>query len=476
MNSSNRKRYDLVILGAGSGGLTAAKLAAGYGLRVALLEKDEVGGDCLHTGCVPSKTLIHIARRVHDMAQPSKYIPPSKTGANFQAVMAELRLAQEKIKIGGENDEALHAEGIDVIHGHFRFNGDHELKSETAEVYFRKCIIASGSQPIIPPINGINDIYALTSDNIWQLEELPKQLAVIGGGPIGLELGQAFAMLGSQVTVFERGGRLVPRFDERVSQALKKGLEQSGVRIVFESEVKTVRPTGNQVTVDYTAGKDDRNLMADNVLVAIGRRPRTADLGLKEAGIAVNDKGGIIVDKYLRTNQKHIYAVGDCLAGPLFTHWSAEQATAATLHCLFGIKKIVDSNRLPTATFTTPEIGQLGATEQQLKGMNTTYNKISLNFGRIDKAVAESSDGFMEVLLDRRHSILGTVVVGPNAAELIGYFAAAMQMNMPFTSFSQTLQAYPTYTIAIKQLAGELKLQDFKRSLFSKLLLRLHGF
>lgn len=473
------EKFDLVVIGAGSGGLTAARTAAQFGIRVAILEKAKIGGDCLHTGCVPSKTLITIARRFHAQKDAAAYLQglTLKSGSasvSFGKIMEAVKASQKVIEGSSDNAEALARDGIVTINGSFAFKDRQTVVSDRGQtVCFKKCIIASGSRPTAPKIPGLASAGYLTSDTVWDLAAVPESLAIIGGGPIGLELGQAFAMLGSQVTIFERGERLVTRFDEPISQALQQGLESSGVRIIFNSSVESVEQQADIRTINYSQNDQHASVTATQLLVAIGRTPNTEQLNLEAAGVTRNDRGGIIVDKKLRTDTKHIYAVGDCLAGPLFTHWAAEQGTNAVLHALFGINRSLDAGSIPSATFTTPEIGQVGASEQQLKAEDIDYHKLQIPYGEIDKAIAEKEHGSITVLVDKKRNVLGAAIIGKNAAELTGYFSLLIAKQLPLDALGGPLQAYPTYTIALKQLAGAEQLAAFQRSWLSKLLLKI---
>jgi pyruvate/2-oxoglutarate dehydrogenase complex dihydrolipoamide dehydrogenase (E3) component len=471
--------YDLAIIGAGSGGLTAARTATRFGASVALLEHDKIGGDCLHTGCVPSKSLINIARKIDSLRKTARFMPglnTVKSELKFSNIVESIKLSQKIIEDRSDNTTTLSRQGIAVIKGTFAFKDTHTLISgEGQAVKFKRCVIASGSRPRIPEISGTEGIPYLTSDSVWGLEKLPKTMAFIGGGPIGLELGQAFAMLGCKVTVFERSDRLVGRFDKSVSDALQKGLEDAGVQLIFNSSIESVAASNQSVVVRYKQSSVQSNLAAEKLFIATGRTPNTAYLGLGTVGIKLNDHGGIIVDKKLRTSAKNIYAVGDCLGGPLFTHWAAEQGASAVLHALFGIAHAVDSSALPSATFTTPEIGQVGPAEQELISKKINYRTLELPYANIDKAVAEEEDGFINIFVDSRRRVLGANIVGHNAAELIGYFSYLVGRKLKLDELAGSIQPYPTYIMALKELAADHKLTAFNHSLASRILRKIRG-
>jgi len=471
----NTRSYPLVVIGAGSGGLTAARTAAQFGVRVALIEKDKIGGDCLHTGCVPSKSLISVARKIHETKKLSEFMPVQLGPLDFASVHEYVHSRINHIETDTDNAEALEKEGVDVFKGEFHFNSVHSVKSDNTQIEFKKCIIATGSQPIVPAIEGLNDISYVTSDTIWELKQLPSSMAIIGGGPIGLELGQAFAMLGTQVSVFERGESLVPRLGSRVFTALDASLQMDGVSIIYESNVTGFQTTAAGTVVQYAVGEQKGELPVSDVLVAIGRTPDTKKLDLEAAGVAANERGGIIVDSSMRTKAKHIFAIGDCVGGPQFTHWAAEQGARAAIRALFGAGKGPDPSVLPSATFTTPEISQVGATEQQLIDKRVAYTKLELSYDQIDKAIAEQELGAVEVYIDKSHSVLGATVIGANAAELIGYFVILMNRKLPLDYLSGGVHAYPTYTINLKKLAADTQIAKASSSKVLQFYLKIRG-
>lgn len=474
MNTQNN--YTLVVVGAGSGGLTAARVAAQFGVRVALLERHKIGGDCLHTGCVPSKSIISVARKFNDTKKLTDFADVSIKNLNFKKIHAFVHSSISTIETQTDNDAALKAQGIDVLHGTFKFKDKNSLIDDAGvTINFKKCIIATGSQPVIPKIEGLDDIPYLTSDSLWDLTDLPTSLAVVGAGPIGLELGQAFAMLGSKVTVFEQGDRLVPRLGQAASDALTMGLNDSNVEVIYKSAVKGFMKTPSGVELSYGIDDKNKSLQASHVLIAVGRAPRTKDIGLETIGVKLTDREGVIVDDKLRTPTKNVYAVGDVIGGPLFTHWAGEQGAFAAAHALFGVGKAPDINILPSATFTTPEIAQVGLSEESLVKQNIAFRKLNLPFSAIDRAVAEHESGTIDVFLNDKHLVLGATIIGHNAAELIGYFVLLMQYKTPFHKLGGGIQAYPTYTINLKELAGFDRIKQLKSKPLIKLLLKLRG-
>ncbi len=472
MNTS----YQLVVIGAGSGGLTAARTAAKFGVKVAILEAHKIGGDCLHTGCVPSKSLISIARKIHGLKETARFTALTTGEADYSEIHKAIQERMQIIEDDTDNESSLESAGITVFRGRYSFTDNHTLTSENGDsISFKKCIIATGSKPVVPPIQGLDKVPYLTSDTIWDLTERPDSLAVIGGGPIGLELAQAYAMLGSNVTVFERGDRLMSRFDPHVGSALSEGLKDSGVNVVYNSGVNGVQNKDNEISVLYSANGAKHELRASHILVATGRKPSNSSLNLDAAGIEVAENGGITVDSKLRTSQKHIYAVGDCVGGPLFTHWAGEQGAAATIHALTGFGKGPSTRVLPNATFTTPEVAQVGKTAQELTADGTTFTTHTLPYEGIDKAVAEGSSGSVTVYLDKKDRILGAIIIGPEASEIVGYYAYLMHRDKKYTELATGVQAYPTYTIDLKEHAADILLHSLAQNPFIALLQKIKG-
>ena len=470
------QQYDIAVIGAGSAGLTAARVAAGFKVRVALLERQKIGGDCLHTGCVPSKTLIAIARKFY---QAHSIEPYARSGTDplkpdITAIRRAIKQSQNSIAEGSDSRSSLEAQGIDVLMGDYSFSDAHTLRSSSGRtVRFRKCIIAAGSKPTVPDIPGLAAAQYVTSDTVWDMKELPESLAVIGAGPIGLELGQALTMLGSTVTILERGDRLISRFDPPISQALQNGLEKNGVRILCNSSVTAIDTIHGQPVVAYRQAEQHGRLPASQLLVAVGRSPATENLGLSGIGIATDDRGGIAVDRKLRTRHKHIYAAGDCLGPPFFTHWASAQAASAAAHALFGVGQSQRPDIVPSATFTWPEVGQVGASEQDLQRTGKKYRKHMLPYDRIDKGIADSEEGFITILTDPQRRVLGAAIVGHDAAELIGYCSLLIARGDRLDALSQAIQAYPTYTFGLRELAATARLADYQTSGWVKALLRL---
>ncbi|MEU3048070.1 NAD(P)/FAD-dependent oxidoreductase [Streptomyces sp. NPDC006984] len=436
--------YDLAVIGGGSAGLTAARLAADLGARVALIERDRPGGDCLWTGCVPSKTLLHAAAQVHAARRTDRYgLTPATGPADWTAAAARVREAISRIE-PHDSPEALTGLGIEVIRAEARFTGPRTLDADGRMLAFRHALIATGSSPHLPAVPGLDDVGALTSDTVWDLPELPHRLLVIGGGAIGCELGQAFARLGSNVTIVEAAPRLLPAMEPQAADLLRRRLGAEGVTAHTSAVLRSVRPASADLT---TADHTEHTIALDQVLVATGRRPRTAALGLEAAGIRTTDHGFIATDSRLRTGNPRVFAAGDVTGRLPFTHVAGVQAADAVLNALLGLRRRLDYEAMPYAVFTDPEIAQVGLTAAQARDRYGDAARTRfLPHEEMDRAVTEdATDGFTQLVLDPKGRIAGATVVGPRAGEAIVELAHAVRLNWTPGRLAATVHPYPTH-------------------------------
>lgn len=470
------KKYDIAVIGAGFAGLTAARLAAKFGVSVVLFEKHRIGGDCLYTGCVPSKSLITAARDVHKAQNLKHYGVKTSIKLDFQAIRNTIHSSIHHINEHQDSRNPLEEMGIDVVEEAVTFSDKTTLKTTSGEEYqFKKCIIATGSSPNKLSIKNLKQDHIVTSDSIWSLDRLPKHLVIVGGGPIGLELGQAFAMLGSKVTVLERSDKLLGRFDQDVSDAITNGLKKTGLNVLLNAEIEEVLEE-TELKLRIKSANKSEMYVADKVLAAIGRTPVTKGLKLENAEVAYDEHKGIEVDDKFRTANKNVYAAGDCTGGPYFTHLSGEQGASALIHALFGTKRKVNWQALPWAFFTTPEVAHVGASESELQSSNIDYGIEILDYNEIDKAIAEHNEGKVTILLDKKRRILGATIIGKNSSELIGYYAYIMGTGKKLDSLGKPIQAYPTYAMALRQHANNVQLKAFTNTFIPKILLKIRGY
>ncbi len=450
---------NLVVIGAGSAGLVSAYIAATVRAKVTLVEAHEMGGDCLNTGCVPSKAVIHAAKLVAQ-ARGSKAVGVNvgEVGVDFHAVMERV---QQAIATVAPHDsvERYQALGVDVQRGHARIVSPWVVEVDGKPISTRAIVIASGAEPRVPDLPGLAESGYLTSDTLWHLREQPARLVVLGGGPIGCELAQAFARLGSQVVQIQNHKRLLVREDDDVSAFVRERLSADGVDVrTAHKAVAVERDEDSQVLVCEHAGERVR-VPFDTLLVAVGRKPRTAGFGLEELGIPAERT--VETDAYLATLYPNIYACGD-VAGPYqFTHTAAHQAWYAAVNSLFGqFKRFrVDYSVIPAVTFVDPEVARVGLNEREAKEKDVAYEVTRYELDDLDRAITENyASGFIKVLtVPGKDRILGATIVGAHAGEMLAEFVLAMRYGLGLNKILGTIHAYPTWAEANKYAAGNWK-------------------
>lgn len=460
------KKRDLLIIGGGAAGLVVASVAAQLGLDVTLVEKQEkLGGDCLHHGCVPSKTLIHAARVAWMMRRAGEFgLPECDLDVDLQKVNAYVHGIIEHIQ-HHDDPERFRSYGCEVIFGAARFIDSHTIEVNDRQIIARRIVIATGSQPFIPPVDGLSDAGYLTNLDIFSLSELPRHLLVLGGGPIGLEMAQAFARLGSKVTVIEREPHLLSQEDPEIADMLCNVLQDEGVDVLTSGHAEKVSNADGRITVELTGG---RQVEGDQLLVASGRQPNLDGLNLEAAGITFNERG-VHVDRRMRTSQKHIYALGD-VAGPYpFTHMAEYQAGIVISNAVFRFPKKVDYRVVPWVTYTDPELARVGLTEQQARDQGLEVDMLRYPFKDVDRAITESSTAGMYKLVVRKGKVLGATILGPHAGELIHEIALAMQVGARIADITATIHAYPTLAQVHRRVVNTL----YGKKLFSPATRRL---
>ncbi len=458
--------YNLIVIGAGSAGLVSAYIGAAVKAKVALIERHKMGGDCLNTGCVPSKALIKSSRFIAQARRASRLGMRSvQVDFRFADLMARVQRVIAQVE-PHDSVERYSGLGVDCVTGNARLTTPWSVEVDgpdgKRELTARSIIIAAGARPFVPPIAGIDDVGYLTSDTIWSLHTLPERLLVLGGGPIGCELAQAFARLGAKVTQVEMAPRLMQREDPEVAKLVMDRFADEGVDVLVGTKAKAFRVVGgSKQLVAESADGSELILDFDAVLVAVGRAANTDGYGLKELGIAVTDRRTVGVDKCMRTNFPNIYACGD-VAGPYqFTHTAAHTAWYATVNALFGrFKRFkVDFSIIPWATFTDPEVARVGLNELEAKEKGIDYEVTTYGIDDLDRAIAdESAEGLVKVLtVPGKDKILGATVVGEHAGDLIIEFILAMRHGLGLNKILGTIHIYPTWVEANKYAAGAWK-------------------
>lgn len=464
-NKPTRFDNNLVVIGAGAGGLVSAYIAAAVKAKVTLIEKHKMGGDCLNTGCVPSKALIRSAKFLSHVKRAGEFgIAKADADFDFATVMERV---QQIIKTVEPHDSvARYTElGVEVIQGTAKIVSPWEVEVSSADgvrtISTRSIVIAAGARPFVPPIPGVDKVDYLTSDTVWNLRELPKRLLVLGGGPIGCELTQTFARLGSQVTQVEMAPRIMLREDPEVSELVMARFAQEGVDVRVNHTAKefAVENDENILLADFQ-GQTVR-IAFDQVLVAIGRAANLQGYGIEELNIALSPRKTIDTNAFQQTNYPNIYAVGD-VAGPYqFTHTAAHQAWYAAVNALFGSFKMfrTDYSVIPWSTFTDPEVARVGLNEQDAQAQGIAYEVAHYGIDDLDRAIADSeAHGFVKVLTQPgKDKILGVTIVGEHAGDLIAEFVLAMKHGIGLNKILGTIHIYPTLAEANKYAAGVWK-------------------
>ena len=456
---AQEERFNLVVIGAGAAGLVSSLIAATVKARVALVERHLMGGDCLNYGCVPSKALIRSARLVHEMKHHRDYgIAKVSYEIDFREVMA--RVHQKISKIAPHDSVERYTQmGVECIGGDAHIVDPHTVRVGDRVLRTRNIILALGAEPQIPPLPGLAEIPYLTSENLWNLEELPRRLIILGGGPIGCELAQAFRRLGSDVTQIEMAERLLPRDDADASQLIANRFAAEGIRVLSRTKALEVKSReGTSTLVCEGPGGQRLELGFDKILVAVGRKPRTAQLEGSGLAFELNPNGTLKVDRYLRTSHRNIYACGDVIGPYQFTHTASHQAWFCAVNALFSpFKKFpVDYRVIPRCTFTDPEVAQVGHSELSAKEAGIDYEVATYGIDDLDRAITDNEDhGFVKVLTAKgKDRIIGCTIVGHLAGELLSEYVLAMKNNIGLNRILGTIHAYPTFAEANKYAAG----------------------
>ncbi len=455
---------NLVVIGAGSGGLVASLIAAAVKAKVILIERDKMGGDCLNTGCVPSKALLRSAKVANYMSRAEEFgIESVEVKPVFKNVMQRV---QDVIKTIEPHDsvERFTGLGVECVQGEAEIIDPHTVKVGERTISTKSIIISTGARPFVPPIEGLDTIHYLTSDDVWQLDELPKRLVVLGGGPIGCELSQAFSKLGSDVTMVEMMDQLMGREDQDVAQHITAKFEKEGINVLTQHKaVKFVEQDGQKV-LHCESPEGAVQVPFDQVLIAVGRKPNTDQMPLQELGIKLRRNGTIETDEYLRTAVPNIFACGDVTGPYQFTHTASHQAWYATVNALFGFarKFKVDYRVIPWATFTMPEVARVGISEREAKEQKLDYQVTKYGIDDLDRAIADGeAHGFVKVITPTgKDTILGVTIVGHHAGDLISEYVLAMKYKLGLNKILGTIHLYPSLAEANKFVAGVWKREN----------------
>ncbi len=446
---NNDELIDLVIIGGGTAGLVAAHGAAGMGASVVMVEPNHPGGDCLWTGCVPSKRLLSAAHAAHVMRTAQVHgITSVEPQVDFAAVMAGVKDAQEHIA-HHDSVERLEKAGVRVIAEYGAFTADGEITAGDDVLHYRKAMIATGASPVVPGIPGLREANPRTSDTIWELDELPKRLVVIGAGAIGCELGQAFGRLGSDVTLVEAAPRILPMLGEQVAHVVGEQMRSEGMTVLEGSKVTGVE--GDTASGTATVIIDDgTRIECDEILVAVGRRANTANVGLDLVDVELDERGHVVVDDLLQSSNPHIYAGGDVIGKMPFTHTAGLHGGLVVSNALFRLRRKADHDKIPFAIFCDPEVASVG----QIEGDD--IERHHFDYDQLDRAVTSGTPiGFADLFTNSKGRLVGATVVGTTAGETINEMTARIHDGAKLRDIGQMVRPYPTFAEGAAKAANE---------------------
>ena len=474
INPDPAPRYNLVVIGAGTAGLVTAAGAAGLGARVALIERELLGGDCLNVGCVPSKALIRAARaaaQVRDAAQFGIHIPPG-VQVDFPAVMRRMRRLRAGIS---PHDSAarFRSLGVDVYLGQAVFTGADTVEVAGTTLRFRRAVIATGARAHRPPIPGLAEAGFLTNETVFALTELPQRLAVIGAGPIGCELAQAFARFGSRVHVLGNHPQVLPREDPDAAERIEKALRRDGVEFTLSCRIERVEKRGQEKVVYLTGGPGQQQVVVEEILIGAGRVPNVDDINLDAVGVRHDQRDGVAVNDRLQTTNRNIYAAGDVCSRFKFTHAADAMARIVLQNALFKGRARASALTIPWCTYTDPEIAHVGLYENEARERGIAFRTFTQELHDVDRAVLDGEDeGFVKVLVrPRGDRILGATIVAAHAGELISELTLAMVGRLGLGTIARTIHPYPTQAEAIKKMGdayNRTRLTPIVKWLFGK--------
>lgn len=466
--------YNLVVIGAGAGGLVSAAGAAGIGARTALVESHLLGGDCLNVGCVPSKALLKSAKAAAAVRKAAQYgvRVTGDISVDFGYVMERMRRLRAQISPVDSAHRFSKELGVDVFIGRARFTGRNSVEVNGTPLNFKKAVVATGGTAAVPDIPGLKDVPFLTNDTVFNLTELPKRLGVIGAGPIGMELSQAFQQFGSEVTVFTIDEKILPREDPDAAGIIHEALERDGVRFVFNTVFDRIEGCEGDIRVVLDG---NARYEFDALLVAAGRKPSVAGLGLEQAGVDFDERRGVWVNEKLQSSNPDIYAVGDVASKYQFTHMADFMARMVIKNALFlGRDKVTDL-LVPWCTYTDPEIAHVGYYENELRDKDIAYSTFTREFSDVDRTIVDGEGrGFVKIHVARgKGTILGATIVGSHAGDMISEISVAMRSKMGLGQLASVIHPYPTAAEAIRQCGDAYnreKLTPMVKRIFEKFL------
>jgi len=453
----------VIVIGAGSGGLVVASGTAQLGAKVVLIESDKMGGECLNTGCVPSKTFLKSAHVADDIRNSNYFgLGASLGNVNLSEVGKRVKSVIKAIE-PHDSKERFESLGVDVFLQKGTLIDKHTVRVGERNITGKNIIIATGSKPLVPPIPGLKDVAYLTNENVFDLTTLPKNLIILGGGPVGLEFGQGFRYLGSEVSIVDMLPHIFVKDDPEVAPIMEKKLESEGINLFLSSKIIEVKKERKDIIVITERNGQKKEVAGDYILVALGRVPNTKDLGLENAGIKTDKKGYVVTNERLQTNVRNIYACGDVTGPYLFTHMASYQAGIIVKNIIFRLPSKVDYSGVTWTTYTKPEVAHVGYTEQWAKSSGLYKESLMVNLEEVDRAKAEKDEiGFLKLITGKRNKLIGATVVGEKAGEMIHLATLAIKRKLKATAFINLIFSYPTEAEIFKFASSELYKRAFK--------------
>jgi pyruvate/2-oxoglutarate dehydrogenase complex dihydrolipoamide dehydrogenase (E3) component len=449
--------YNLVVVGGGTAGLVTAAGAAALGAKVALVERHLLGGDCLNVGCVPSKALISAARAAYDLKHFDRFgmasSPPSDI--DFGQVMTRLQRLRAQLSSHDSAHRFRDELGVDLFFGQGEFISADTLSVAGKELSFKRAAICTGTRPAVPPVPGLADTGYLTNETVFSITTLPKRLAIIGGGPIGCELAQAFSRFGSSITIIDIAPQLLGREDTDAAILIQQVLQRHGIRLALDTSIRSVSRRGDDRLMVLEKGGGSEEIVIDEILVAAGRKPNVEGLGLEKAGVKFDTRQGVVVNERLQTTNRRIYAAGDICSPYKFTHMADAQARIVVANALFMARQKTTSLVIPWCTYTDPEVAHVGLYENEARNQGIDVTTLTVPLADVDRAVLNGeSEGFARVHLKRgSDTILGATIVARHAGEMINELSLAITAGLGLSSIGRTIHPYPTQAEAIRKLA-----------------------
>jgi pyruvate/2-oxoglutarate dehydrogenase complex dihydrolipoamide dehydrogenase (E3) component len=449
--------YDIVVIGGGPAGLAAANDAAALGAKVALVERGALGGDCRNIGCVPSKSLIRTARLYREMRTAGHYGAqrPGDIGVDFPAVMERMRRIRTRIS-RVDSARRMSAAGVDVFFGEARFTGTDALTVEGARLRFRKAMIATGARPVTPAIPGLTEVGYLTNENVFDLTELPRRLLVIGGGPLGCELAQAFCRFGARITIAQQLPLFLPKEERDAAQILSDAFARDGIDVRLNTAAVNVRVENGQKLVDLVSDDYHSTVAVDAILIGIGRVPIVEGMNLEAAGVDYDATGGVKTDDFLRTSNRRIYAAGDVCLEHKYTHTAVASARIVVQNALLRRRERLSALTVPWCTYTDPEIAHVGLYVREAREQDIPVRTFTIPMHDVSRAITDSEEvGFVKIhVKERTDRILGATIVARHAGEMLNEITSAMVAGVGLRTLARVIHASPTQAEAIREAAN----------------------